>query len=175
MYQKIRNGFNQFLDFINTLTGAALLVIMCVVLLQVFCRFVIFKSLTWSEEVSRYLLVFVVLFGLATAVNENMLIKIDALDSVIRSARVRGVLDLLRTIVGLVCAVLITASSTRLFRVGMVQKSPAMQIPMIIMYAVVFISYLLATVALVFKTIDCVQEMKHPEDRNEFQEGGGDR
>lgn len=165
MYAKIKNGYSAFLRFINALTGGALLIIMCIVLVQVFCRLVIFQSLSWSEELSRYLMVFMVLFGLGTAVHEDMMIKIDALDSMIHSQRVRDAMDLVRTLLGLVCAVLVTVSSMELFRVGMVQKSAAMQIPMIVMYVVVFLSFLVAAVSLAFKTIDYVIAVTHPAEK----------
>ena len=169
MYDKIRSGFDRFMKFINSLTGAALLIIMCVVLIQVFCRFVIFHSLPWTEEVSRYMMVFMVLLGLCVAVNENMLIKIDAIDSLIHSKRVLNVAELIRTLAGLVCAVIITVSSTKLFQIGLIQKSPAMQIPMIIMYIVVFVSYLLASVSLVFKILDYARALKNPEGGKEVE------
>lgn len=171
MYKRIKGLYSRLIDFTNQLTGAALLVMMAVVLLQVFSRYIVFKSLTWSEEVSRYLLVFVVLLGLGMAVRDNLLIRIDAIDYALKNARVKRVLELLRSILGLVAAVIITVSSTQLFKVGRVQKSPAMQIPMIILYALVFISYLIASAGLVFRTIDCVIDVVHPQE--EQMEGGG--
>ena len=171
VYGKIRNGFNRFLDFVNSLTGAALLLIMCIVLMQVFCRLVIFKSLVWSEELSRYLMVFMVLFGLGISVNEDMMIKIDVIDSFFHRDSTRHAFDLIRTLLGLVCSILITVSSTQLFRIGMIQKSAAMQIPMIIMYVVVFLSFVLATISLLFKTIDHVITLKHPVDGKDLKKG----
>ena len=52
-----------------------------------------------------------------------------------------------------------------LFPVGRVQKSPAMRIPMIIMYSVVFVGYVLSIIALVLKLIEKVKAFCDPKNR----------
>ncbi len=161
VYNRVKKCFETLLHFINSLAAAALLIIMVIVLMQVFCRVVIFRSLTWSEESSRYLMAFMVLACLATAINQDMLIRIDALDAAIKNKHAINVMNVLRSVIGLVCAVVIAVSSTRLFKIGMMQKTPAMQMPMIVMYVILFSSYVLAAISLAFKVIDCAIKVKN--------------
>lgn len=156
MYRKIKNSFEMLQNYILTIVATALILIMMVVLLQTFTRFVIFHSLPWSEELSRYLFVFVLMFGLNLAIKENMLIRIDAIDYLIGDGKLKYVLEIIRILVGLVASCVIVYGATFLFKVGMIQKSPAMQLPMIIMYSIVFCGYLLSSISLVFKLIDKV-------------------
>lgn len=162
MFATVDNLFKKFQKLLLWLISAALLVMMCVIFVQVFTRYVIFYSLPWSEELSRYLFVFIVICGINIAVTQDKLIKIDAVQSSIKSIRGRTALSLLHVIVGIVACILIATYATDLFPVGKVQKSPAMRIPMIIMYSIVFVGYVLSTIALVFKGIEHLKVLTDP-------------
>ena len=57
------------------LITTALIVMMVVIVVQVFTRYVIFYSLPWSEELSRYLFVFIVVCGINVAVSREKLME----------------------------------------------------------------------------------------------------
>lgn len=162
MFATVDNLFKKFQKLLLWLISAALLIMMCVILVQVFTRYVIFYSLPWSEELSRYLFVFIVIIGINIAVTQDKLIKIDAVQNMVKSVRGRTGLSLLHVIAGIVACVLIAMYATDLFPVGKVQKSPAMRIPMIIMYSVVFVGYVLSTIALIFKGIEHIKVLMDP-------------
>ena len=143
----------------------ALITMMVVIFMQVFTRYVIFYSLPWSEELSRYLFVFIILIGINIAVSQEILIKIDALQNSFKSLRARIAFDIFHSAIGIVACVLIASYATDLFPVGMVQKSPAMRIPMIIMYGIVFGGYVLSTIALVLKLIEKVKVFFDPKNK----------
>jgi TRAP-type C4-dicarboxylate transport system permease small subunit len=164
MYEKIKKGFAFLQHLTLVATGIALVLIMAVVLLQTFTRFVIFHSLPWSEELSRYLFVFIIMIGLNVAIRDDMLIRIDAIDYLLKNRNGKLILTILRLCVGLVVSVIVMWSSTSLFRIGMIQKSPAMRIPMITMYGVVFSGYFLAVIAQLFKLIDILRAPYDAED-----------
>ena len=65
--EKITAVFKKLQKANSILIGAALLAMVAVVFLQTFCRFVIFRSLTWSEELSRYLFVAIIALGINLA------------------------------------------------------------------------------------------------------------
>lgn len=154
-----------FLKLQQFLWGAitvSLLLMMCIIFLQVFTRYVIFYSLPWSEELSRYLFVFIILMGINIAVTQDKLIKIDAIQTVIKTVRGRAIVNLIHSLIGILACILISIHATDLFPVGMVQKSPAMRIPMIIMYIVVTLGYAISAIALFFKVYDNYKVITDP-------------
>lgn len=58
----------------------------CVVALQVFCRYILNSSLFWSEELARYLLVWLTFLGASSAYYRKVHPSIDLL-----TCRIRGV------------------------------------------------------------------------------------
>ena len=165
MYSAFENLFLMFQKLVLNIITVALCMMMCVIIVQVFTRYVIFYSLPWSEELSRYLFVFIVLNGINIAVTQEKLIKIDAIQNSVKSLRGRLGLDIFHAAIGIIACVLIVIYCTDLFPVGRVQKSPAMRIPMIIMYSVVFIGYILSIIALTFKFIDKIKAFMDPKNK----------
>ncbi|MCC8189294.1 MAG: TRAP transporter small permease, partial [Planctomycetes bacterium] len=116
---------------INWLIGVALLGLLTVILLQTFTRYVIFYSLPWSEELSRYLFVLMVLLGINIGITRENFVRIDAIDGLI--PRAAPFLAVFRDLVALAVSVVMAYSALPLIRIGKFQKSPAMQIGMNIM------------------------------------------
>lgn len=156
MYCKLEKAFAKIQDIVYVIIGIALVLMVLIILAQTFTRYVIFYSLSWSEELSRYLFVLIIMFGLSIAIRDDMLISIDLIDYVL-PAKLQKYLRVLRQIVALVLSIVIVFSCQQLFPVGMIQKSPAMRIPMIIMYSVIFAGYLLSAMSLVFKIADDIR------------------
>lgn len=162
MLSAIDKFFRAFQKVLLALISAALLIMMAVIFVQVFTRYVIFYSLPWSEELSRYLFVFIVIVGINIAVTQDKLIKIDAIQNLIKTVKGRAGISLMHAVVGAIACILIASYAVDLFPVGRVQKSPAMRIPMIIMYSVVFGGYVLSTIALILKAIEHIKVIMDP-------------
>lgn len=77
------NWFTKLQKFIMGLNGVILMAIMVVVFAQTFTRYVVFYSIPWSEEASRYLYVALTLLGVNLAVTKNQLVNIDLIDHVL--------------------------------------------------------------------------------------------
>ena len=162
MFSLINKTFALFQKLMLGLITTALIVMMVVIVVQVFTRYVIFYSLPWSEELSRYLFVFIVVCGINVAVSREKLIKIDAVQNSLKSLRGRIAFDIMHAVVGLIACILIAVYCTDLFPVGRVQKSPAMRIPMIIMYVTVFSGYVISSIALALKLIEKIKAFFDP-------------
>ena len=85
------------------LAAASLLLLLCLALVQILARN-LFESLT------RYLVLYVMLFGAAVAVHRDRHIKIDVCSALLPVAAVRTLYRPLRAIAGLVCALLAAAA-----------------------------------------------------------------
>ncbi len=128
----------------ETLLVLFLVLISCVMLLQVFMRYVINNSLTWPEEFCRYCYVWTGFFSLGYTIrNGNMLrvgVVMDLLPKVLRK--------IVAILVNLVCLVFFSVFFVNSIDVvqaitKMGQRSPAMGWPMNIVYICTVIGFAL--------------------------------
>jgi TRAP-type C4-dicarboxylate transport system permease small subunit len=143
-------------DFMHTVVSIALIGIMVVVFLQTFFRVVVFYSLPWSEELSRYFFILLILWGLNIAVRDDMLIKIDLLDHYLPKKSMY-VINIIRLLLALCVSLFFTYSCTQVFKISLFQVSPAIQIPMIVMYIMLFVGYLATTIGILVKIVQALK------------------
>jgi TRAP-type C4-dicarboxylate transport system permease small subunit len=107
-----------------------------VILLQVFLRYVMKASLPWSEELARYLMVWIGLMGASLALHEGRHVGVTLVVD-----RTRGPLRKILTGIALIAVLwflwLMLSEGTRLVHNIWQQRSPAMNLPMVIPYAAV--------------------------------------
>lgn len=76
--------FLQSLDRFEEIVASAILAVMSIVIgLQVFSRYVLEDSLVWSEELSRYLLIWIVYIGCSYAAKENRHLEVTFVRSML--------------------------------------------------------------------------------------------
>jgi TRAP-type C4-dicarboxylate transport system permease small subunit len=107
-----------------------------VILLQVFLRYVMKASLPWSEELARYLMVWIGLMGASLATHEGRHVGVTLLVDRTRGA-VRNSLMGIALLGVLWFLWLMTSEGVRLVQNIWLQRSPAMNIPMVIPYAAI--------------------------------------
>lgn len=148
--------------FIMRLNGVILMLIMCIVFIQTFTRYIVFYSIPWSEEASRYLYVALTLLGVNLAVTKNQLVSIDLIDHAL-SPSARQKLELLRQILALAIAGTFFYSSFGMLEIGGYQLSPALRLPMNVMYGIVSLGFGLTVLSILFQMKDrCFSH--HPAD-----------
>jgi TRAP-type C4-dicarboxylate transport system permease small subunit len=135
----------------SVVIGAALLLMVLVVFLQTFCRFVIFQSLTWSEELSRYLFVAIIALGVNLATSNHLFVKIEIIDGYLKGQAL-FLMNVVRKAIAMYVSFIFVYSGYELIKIGGYQVSPAMSIPMSILYAIIFIGFILNAIALVVDT-----------------------
>ena len=122
----------KFADNFEGYCCAAMLAVMTVVVfLQVVFRFVIKSSLPWSEELSRYLQVYITFFGTAYGIRTGAHLGIEAF-TLLMPKKLRKVVAILAQVVSLCVCALILKFGADIVSKQMVshQVSPAMRIPM---------------------------------------------
>ncbi|MDE2730264.1 MAG: TRAP transporter small permease [Bacteroidota bacterium] len=129
------------------------------VLWQVFTRFVLRDPSSWTEELARYLMIWVGLIGAAYAAGRHKHLAVDLLASRLSGRRAR----LLRIAVG-VCAILFAVSAlfgggTRLVWVMLKlgQTSASLQVPLGYVYLALPLSGLLIAF---YATLDLIDDMR---------------
>jgi TRAP-type C4-dicarboxylate transport system permease small subunit len=144
--EKITAAFKKLQKANSVLIGAALLAMIAVVFLQTFCRFVIFRSLTWSEELSRYLFVAIIALGINLATTKHMFVRIEIIDGYLKGKALL-VLNVIRRAVAMYVSLVFVYSGYRLIQIGGYQVSPAMAIPMSFLYGIIFLGFVMNALA----------------------------
>lgn len=156
-FEKIIVGIQKV---VSGIIGLFLAVMMCVILLQTFTRYVIFYSLPWSEELSRYLFIGMICLGVNIGVAKDLMIRIDAIDTKLNEMQKKW-FSVGYLILELITSVFLFISTFDMVRIGKFQRSAAMRIPMHYMYLVFTVGYFLAILAILLKLYQTVQDIRN--------------
>jgi C4-dicarboxylate transporter DctQ subunit len=137
------------------------LIMTLVVATQVICRYLLGASLTWSEEASRYLLIWITFLGGSIAFKRGMHTGFDAVVRALspQARRAARLVTLLAIVTFLVIAGL---KGMQLALFNMAQRSPAMRLPMGTVYLAIPTGCLLM---LVYAADQLVHLVRKPSDR----------
>jgi len=128
--RKIIDVINKYLKHIAVVSMSAMLL---VIFLQVVFRYVFHHSLTFSEELARYLFVYVVFFGTAVVARENGHIVMGVL-----TQKLKGKVAKYTKIIAYVCTLLFVSilfyQGIRMMMLTSYQLSPALRISMSYVY-----------------------------------------
>ena len=160
--KQAKRGFTFVQQVINQVISAILLLIMIVIFAQTFFRFVINSSIPWSEEVSRYLFVALILLGANVGISQNMLVRIDIVDGFLNDTW-KWIFDMVRELIAVVVCSFFLYSTFDMIRIGAMQKSPALQLPMSVMYSIMAVGFALMVVAALFRLLETVMNKEERE------------
>ncbi len=129
--------------------GIALWGIVIVMFMQVIMRYVFKASLSWSEELSRYLFVWMVFIGMGYGVKKSSHMRIDMLEHFV--PRLKKPLEILANLSLLVFAGLMIQPGISVLKAikASGQTSPAAGVPMYFVYVGLFIGFLLVVIRVI--------------------------
>lgn len=136
-------------DKIDTVLGnflVALMAIMTVdVLWGVFTRYAMGSQASWSEELARFLLVWIGILGAAYASGQKMHLAIDLLSPRLSPSNRKLLFIFIKGLIILFAFFVLVVGGLRLIYISQTlgQLSPALQVPMWVIYAVVPLSGIL--------------------------------
>ena len=134
-----------------------------VILVQVFLRYVVKSSLPWSEELARYLMVWIGLMGASLALQEGRHIEVTLLiDRVPRLARKVLTGIALLAVLGFLWLIL----QQGLVLAGNIwtQRSPAMNLPMVVPYAAIPVGAAFMMIQVLLALYRLITEPRHRPD-----------
>ncbi len=146
--------FQKFLRYINKYIEEISLVILLssmsiIIVFQVFMRYVMKNSLSWSEEVARYIFIWIIYLGISYGIKMKRHIKMDA-GLLLFPVKSRKYILLLSDIISLIFSIIILfygyEVTSLIVRLG--QASPAMGISMGYLYAAPVVGFSLVSVRL---------------------------
>ncbi len=118
------------------------------ILLQIIFRFVVYVPFPWSEELARYLMVWMGMLGSVVALRKGRHIGVTIFIEKLPSALYRSVLSLVQLVLIVFLAILLKeAWEFAVFNID--QASPAMGIPMFYPYVAVFVGAVLMIIELI--------------------------
>ncbi len=115
------------------------------VLWGVFTRYALGQQASWSEELARFLLIWIGILGSAYASGKNMHLAIDLVSPKLEQPSKVKLESLIRILILLFAFTVLIIGGFRLIYITQVlgQTSPALQVPMTTVYAVIPLSGLL--------------------------------
>lgn len=130
------------------------------VFLQVIMRYVFSSSLSWSEELARYLFLWQIWLGASYAVKERKHLRIEAVQSMIKSASGKIRFELVALFLWLVFSIFMVYKGGELVKLLFIrgQVSPAMRVPMAYAYASVPVGCLLMSIRLIAEIMTMFKE-----------------
>ena len=154
------NAYSKFLDIIEKVQRAILAVsvpvMVFIMMYQVILRYVFSNSNAWSEELTRYLFIFNVMFAAAIAVRRNSHLQIDILINLF-SRRVKAAFTVVATIIGIVFLCLLFKYCLDLCVQAARNISPGVGISMSIPYAAMpigIVFMILTSIEVVIKNLE---------------------
>ncbi|MBX9974487.1 TRAP transporter small permease [Cytobacillus firmus] len=145
------------IDRMNKFFGYALAFIMAfmtiIIFWQVIARYVVGSSLAWSEELSRFLMILMIMIGSSLALRENQLISVEIVPEAIRG-RAKKWLTVLVHLISIVFYIVIIAFGWKVAQSFGNQIAPGTGISMFFIY----LSLPLGGVLLLLNSITCILE-----------------
>lgn len=153
----MRGAYDTLHKIIAALLVVGMVSMTVIVTLQIVTRYVFFYSLPWSEELSRYLFAWIIFVGACIGVKENNQIAIDLIDTFLKGG-LRKPMAIIQWLLQMAAAsTMLYASIDFLLLGGVGQRSPAMHIPMYLVYVCIPTGFALMLMELVIKFVDCLR------------------
>lgn len=134
---------------IDKILANFLVIIMAIMVLnvlwQVASRFILGSPSSFTDELARYLMIWVGILGAAYVSGRNMHVAIDVLPRRMSDPVQKRLTLIVRILIILFCLLAMVIGGSRLVYITYVlgQNSPALQVPLAVVYAVIPISGLL--------------------------------
>ncbi|MGI6028022.1 MAG: TRAP transporter small permease [Candidatus Heteroscillospira sp.] len=148
-------------DALETVTMYFLAVVMATMTVVVFAQVVArltAGSIKWSEELARYLMVYLCYVGASIGVKKKSHIAIEFVTGKF-PRKVQDAVEILANLLCLVCCGIILYYGMRLVDITMMQKTPAMRIPMGYAYFSMVLGGGLMTIQFINNTVDCIVDL----------------
>lgn len=146
---KIILSISNILDSIIKKIIAVLLMIMTVILFsQVIARYAMGTGLSWSEELVRYMCVWIIFLGATCATKDGSQISVTALEEMLKGLP-KKILSIIQSILAVCYCVLLSWIGFTALEFAKVQKSPNMLLPMNLVYSVIPIAMIIMLIHLV--------------------------
>ena len=146
---KIKKGMDTTINIVVIALSASLV---CVVFLQVFSRYALNYPITWSEELARYLFVWIVFTSSVVVFREDRHMGVDFLVKAFPD-KVRHNVQIIAKLLIFVFIVSMLAVSPRIITIAFKQRSPTLNLPIGVVYLAFPVSLFLMFLETIFRIL----------------------
>ncbi len=154
--RKIMDGVDKVFEFFEKhLSSVALLIFTVVIFANVIGRYIFHNSISWAEELSRYLNLVLVFLAISTGIKFDTHIGVDAVETLLVPKRFHKYMDILRfAITAVFCVITAWLGYKLAVQVSALkQTSPALRLPMWVPYLTLPIGLFMASVRSLIRII----------------------
>jgi TRAP-type C4-dicarboxylate transport system permease small subunit len=143
----------------------AMMIMLLTIFAQVISRYGFSYTPEWSEELARYLFVYVVFLGSALIMGESGHLAVEFLPNRFKGRPFGKFLTILSLVCGYIFALILLVQGAKMTEVMTFQESPGLEISMSYIYVVIPVSSVLMLLYLIRDTIRLVkgQAVEHQE------------
>ena len=123
--EKLCRQINRIIEYLLFGFGFSMALLVAI---QVFCRYILNSSLFWSEELARYMLVWLSFFGATVAYYRNLHPGVDTITSRLSASKQR-ITQLLVHAITIILGVIMVISGSQFAWFIRMQVSPALSMP----------------------------------------------
>ncbi|WP_042349413.1 TRAP transporter small permease [Bacillus massiliigorillae] len=154
IWNKAINGINKVSAF---LTSTFLVLMVILVFIQIVSRIIFQSSFSWTEEVSRYLMIWLTFIGAAFSFQHGAHVGVELLTSKL-PAKVSAILQVFVAILCMILFYVMIVKGLELVDHSSLQHSPALRLPMSFVYLIIPISGVLMALNMIDITIKNVKK-----------------
>lgn len=158
----MRNLLKKFNKFEEIVLVSSLVLNVIIVFMQVIMRYFFNTSLTWSEELSRYIFIWQVWLGSSIAFVDNQHIRVDLIFSIFKSENSQKVLHLINNIIWFSFNMFLVYVGVKLLGSMNARNalSSGMRLPLVYVYAALPVSSFILAIRILFDSIDLISGKK---------------
>ncbi len=164
MFEKILSKVRGVLYWFSCV---AIMLMLIIIFCQVITRYCFGYTPEWSEELSRFLFVYVVFLGSALIMGESGHLAVEFLPNRFKGTAIGKLLDIIILICSYLFVSILLVQGTKMAQVMTFQESPGMGISMSYIYAVIPVSSVLMFMYLIRNTIRIIRGESATQDKTE--------
>lgn len=163
-FGKLIHGYDKLEEY---LLCGSLVVTTLIVFLQVIMRKIFNNSLTWSEELTRYIFIWQIWLGVSIAQRNKQHIKVELLSSIVKNEKVVAIVDIFATIVMIAFNIFLVINGAALVEQMITRGnlSGAMRLPMWIVYLALPVSSFVLSLRLIGQAVEDIKKAIGKEDK----------
>lgn len=158
----MKKFIDKYNNFEEKLLVFSLVFNVLVVFLQIIMRSIFNTSISWSEELSRYIFIWEIWLGTSIAYRYNEHIKVDLIYNIFKSEGAKKVIDMLVKLIWLAFNIFLVYEGIKLLQSMAARNalSSGMRIPLVYVYGVLPISSVLMCIRIICDIFNIGQEDK---------------